>query len=94
MPVRSSVKLDAVTCLECGKAFKSLKRHIRGEHNLDPSAYRAKWNLKPNYPMVAPNYSEARSSLAKGMGLGRRQSEGGPNEVPNTAVGGTAEGAT
>jgi predicted transcriptional regulator len=66
------VKPDSITCLECGKPFKSLKRHIRSEHQIEPNAYRAKWSLKADYPMVAPNYSETRSSMAIGRGFGRR----------------------
>lgn len=69
---RRSVKSDRVICLECGKGFKSLKRHIRTYHDLMPEDYRAKWNLSADYPMVAPEYAEKRSSLAKTMGLGRK----------------------
>ena len=76
--VRSSVKPDYIICLEDGKKFKSLKRHLRNEHNMAPDEYRAKWGLKKDYPMVAPAYSEARSNLAKTMGLGRKS--GGANE--------------
>jgi predicted transcriptional regulator len=72
VPVRASVKPDAITCLECGKPFKSLKRHIRTEHQIEPNEYRAKWSLKQDYPMVAPNYAESRSNLAKQFGLGRK----------------------
>ena len=73
VPVRKSVKPDSITCLECGKSFKSLKRHIRTDHLLEPQVYRAKWELKNDYPMVAPNYAEARSKLARAMGLGRKR---------------------
>jgi predicted transcriptional regulator len=72
VPIRKSVTPDYLICLEDGKKFKSLKRHLQGEHGISPSEYRAKWGLKGDYPMVAPNYSEARSSLAKTMGLGRK----------------------
>lgn len=72
VPIRSSVKPDFIVCLEDGRKFKSLKRHLQGEHGMSPAEYRAKWGLKNDYPMVAPNYSEARSSLAKTMGLGRK----------------------
>lgn len=75
VPIRKSVKPDSIACLECGKGFKSLKRHIRTEHQLDPDDYRAKWGLKNDYPMVAPNYAEARSKLAREMGLGRKPSQ-------------------
>jgi predicted transcriptional regulator len=70
--VRRSVTPDYIVCLEDGKKFKSLKRHLNNEHGMSPDEYRAKWGLKKDYPMVAPNYSEARSSLAKTMGLGRK----------------------
>lgn len=73
VPVRRSVTPDAVICLEDGKKFKSLKRHLRTHHNMTPEEYREKWGLGTDYPMVAPNYAEARSSLAKKMGLGQRR---------------------
>jgi len=72
VPIKKSVTPDAITCLECGKNFKSLKRHIRTDYTLTPDEYRAKWGLPYDYPMVAPNYAAARSALAKKMGLGRR----------------------
>lgn len=72
--IKKSVSPDAVVCLECGRAFKSLKRHLQSHHGLTPDDYRAKWKLSADYPMVAPSYSKARSSLAKGMGLGQRGS--------------------
>ena len=70
--VRKSVTPDYITCLEDGKKFKSLKRHLKNEHGMTPDQYRAKWGLKTDYPMVAPNYSESRSALARTMGLGRK----------------------
>jgi predicted transcriptional regulator len=70
VPPRRSVQPDHIVCLEDGRKFKSMKRHLRTDHNLTPDLYRAKWNLDRSYPMVAPNYSEARSALAKSMGLG------------------------
>ncbi|PTM90129.1 MucR family transcriptional regulator [Mycoplana dimorpha] len=73
--IRKSVSPDAVICLECGKAFKSLKRHLQSRHGLAPEDYQTKWKLPSNYPMVAPNYAEARSSLAKQMGLGQRRAQ-------------------
>ena len=73
VPVRRSVTPDAVICLEDGKKFKSLKRHLRTHHSMSPEEYREKWGLGSDYPMVAPNYAEARSSLAKKMGLGQRR---------------------
>ena len=75
VPVRRSVQADYIVCLEDGKKFKSLKRHLRTDHNMTPQEYRAKWGLKPDYPMVAPNYAASRSELAKKMGLGRKPAE-------------------
>jgi predicted transcriptional regulator len=72
VPVRSSVKSDRIACLECGKRFKTLKRHLRTDHALTPEGYRAKWSLSSDYPMVAPDYSATRSETAKRMGLGRK----------------------
>ena len=69
--VRKSITPDAIICLEDGKSFKSLKRHLRTKYNLSPEEYRAKWGLPRDYPMVAPNYAAARSQLAKSMGLGQ-----------------------
>lgn len=69
---KRSVFPDYIVCLEDGKKFKSLKRHLMTHYELTPEQYREKWDLDPNYPMVAPNYAEARSSLAKQMGLGRK----------------------
>ncbi|CAN0418985.1 unnamed protein product, partial [Scytosiphon promiscuus] len=63
---------DFIVCLEDGKQFKSLKRHLRTNYNLSPEEYREKWSLPHDYPMVAPNYAAARSRLAKKMGLGQR----------------------
>ena len=71
--VRASLKNDHIVCLEDGKKFKSLKRHLRTTYNLTPDQYRAKWGLAHDYPMVAPNYAAARSELAKQMGLGARR---------------------
>jgi predicted transcriptional regulator len=72
VPVKKSVTPDYIVCLEDGKKFKSLKRHLGVHYNLTPDEYRAKWGLPASYPMVAPNYAAARSSLAKKMGLGRK----------------------
>ncbi len=80
VPVRRSVQPDAITCLECGKKFKSLRRHLRTDHHLEPQEYRAKWGLKPDYPMTAPNYSASRSDLAKKLGLGRKAAEAGATQ--------------
>jgi predicted transcriptional regulator len=73
VPVKRSVTPDYIVCLEDGKKFKSLKRHLRTHYKLSPDEYRAKWNLPHDYPMVAPNYAAARSQLAKKMGLGTRR---------------------
>ena len=70
---KKSVMPDFIVCLEDGKKFKSLKRHLRTHYNLSPEQYRAKWDLPHDYPMVAPNYARARSDLAKKMGLGTRR---------------------
>ena len=75
--VRKSVQDDHIVCLECGGAFKSLKRHLMTHHSLGPEEYRDKWDLPIDYPMVAPAYAEARSRLAKEMGLGQRRKRGG-----------------
>jgi predicted transcriptional regulator len=69
---KRSVFPDHIICLEDGKKFKSLKRHLSTDHGLTPDEYRAKWGLSPDYPMVAPNYSATRSALAKSSGLGRK----------------------
>ena len=71
--IKNSVTADYIVCLEDGKKFKSLKRHLRSHYNLSPEEYREKWSLRHDYPMVAPNYAEARSKLAKKMGLGTRR---------------------
>ncbi|MDX8450669.1 MucR family transcriptional regulator [Mesorhizobium sp. VK25A] len=72
VPIRKSVTPDYIISLEDGKKFKSLKRHLSVHYGLTPDEYRAKWGLPADYPMVAPNYAAARSSLAKSMGLGRK----------------------
>lgn len=71
--VKRSVTADYIVCLEDGKKFKSLKRHLRTHYDLSPEQYREKWGLPHDYPMVAPNYAAARSDLAKKMGLGTRR---------------------
>lgn len=70
---KKSVTDDYIICLEDGKKFKSLKRHLMTHYGLTPDQYREKWGLEPNYPMVAPSYAAARSQLAKQMGLGRKR---------------------
>ena len=71
VPVKKSITPDFLICLEDGRKFKSLKRHLRTKFNMSPEDYRAKWGLPKDYPMVAPNYARARSDLAKQMGLGQ-----------------------
>ncbi|WP_430913069.1 MucR family transcriptional regulator [Methylobacterium sp. sgz302541] len=71
VPIKKSVTPDHIVCLEDGRVFKSLKRHLRAKYDLSPEQYRAKWGLPADYPMVAPNYAKARSDLAKAIGLGQ-----------------------
>jgi predicted transcriptional regulator len=71
VPVKKSITPDYIVCLEDGKKLKMLKRYLRSRHGLSPDAYRAKWNLPADYPMVAPNYAARRSEFAKQIGLGR-----------------------
>ena len=73
VPIKRSVNPDYIVCLEDGKQFKSLKRHLRSSYGLTPQQYREKWGLPPDYPMVAPNYAAARSALAKKSGLGQNR---------------------
>ncbi|HYA74561.1 MAG TPA: MucR family transcriptional regulator [Roseiarcus sp.] len=70
---KKSITNDYIVCLEDGRKFKSLKRHLRTQYNLSPEQYREKWGLPPDYPMVAPAYAKARSALAKQMGLGQQR---------------------
>jgi predicted transcriptional regulator len=72
VPVKKSVSPEAVTCLCCGEKFKSLKRHLQTAHRLTPEGYRAAFDLKSDYPLVAPAYAARRSDLAKSLGLGRK----------------------
>jgi len=71
VPIKRSITPEYLVCLEDGRKFKSLKRHLRTKYNMSPEDYRAKWGLSKDYPMVAPNYAKARSELAKQMGLGQ-----------------------
>lgn len=80
VPIRKSITPDYLICLEDGRKFKSLKRHLRTKYDMSPEEYRSKWGLAKDYPMVAPNYAKARSDLAKQMGLGqggRKPARGG-----------------
>jgi predicted transcriptional regulator len=72
IPVKQSVRQDRIICLEDGKSFSMLKRHLMTDHKLTPQQYREKWDLPRDYPMVAPNYAQTRSALAKKIGLGRK----------------------
>jgi predicted transcriptional regulator len=76
VPIERSITPACLVCLEDGKKFKSLKRHLGTQYQMTPDQYRAKWNLPANYPMVAPNYAAARSQLAKQMGLGQQRRHG------------------
>jgi len=73
VPIKRSITPEYLVCLEDGKKFKSLKRHLRTQYEMTPVQYRAKWDLPADYPMVAPNYAAARSQLAKQMGLGQQR---------------------
>lgn len=72
VPLKKSVNADYIVCLEDGKKLKMLKRHLKTAYNMTPEAYRERWGLAPDYPMVAPNYARQRSRLAKEIGLGTR----------------------
>ncbi|MBV8578438.1 MAG: MucR family transcriptional regulator [Acetobacteraceae bacterium] len=76
VPVKKSVFPDHIVCLEDGKKLKMLKRHLKTAYNMTPEQYRERWNLPPDYPMVAPNYARHRSSLAKKIGLGTKPRSG------------------
>ncbi len=73
VPIKKSITPDYIICLDDGKKFKSLKRHLRTQYDMTPEEYRERWGLPPDYPMVAPNYAQARSQLAKKMGLGQQR---------------------
>ena len=89
VPVKKSVSQDHIICLEDGKKFRSLKRHLGTVYNMTPDEYRTKWGLPKDYPMVAPGYSEIRSKLAKDIGLG--QPRGGNEEAATPAPAAAAE---
>lgn len=78
--IRSSVKPDYIVCLEDGKKLKMLKRYLKTRFNMNPEQYRERWNLPSDYPMVAPNYTEARSALAKSIGLGQKRQSASPKK--------------
>lgn len=77
VPIKKSLQQDYLVCLEDGQKFKSLKRHLMTHYNMTPEEYREKWDLPADYPMVAPAYAEARSRLAKEMGLGQKRKRRG-----------------
>ena len=77
VPVKKSIQPDYIVCLEDGKKLKMLKRYLRSRYKLSPSEYRERWNLPPDYPMVAPNYAQKRSDFAKKIGLGKGEGRKG-----------------
>ena len=83
--VRKSITNDHLVCMEDGKSFRSLKRHLRAAFDMCPQQYRAKWNLPATYPMTAPGYSAARSTLARSLGLGTRDKKALPGKSASTA---------
>lgn len=88
VPVKKSITNDYLVCLEDGKRFKSLKRHLQSAYGMSPQEYRDKWGLPKDYPMVAPAYANARSELAKTMGLGRKAGVPAPEAAgPDAAAG-------
>jgi predicted transcriptional regulator len=86
VPARRSVFPDYIICLEDGRKLKTLKRHLRSTFGMTPEQYREKWQLPPDYPMVAPNYAEHRSKLAKALGLGRKPAEEEEAETEAEAI--------
>lgn len=92
--IRRSIQQDFLICLEDGKKFKSLKRHLRTRYNLSPDEYRARWNLPDDYPMVAPSYAATRSELARTMGLGQQRRKWPSKTAPETIAEPAAEPAT
>ena len=85
VPIKKSLTQDHIICLEDGKKFRSLKRHLGTVYNMTPDEYRTKWGLPKDYPMVAPGYSEIRSKLAKDIGLGQQRSEAAAEAPEPTA---------
>jgi predicted transcriptional regulator len=82
VPIKKSVTDDYIVCLEDGKKLKMLKRHLMTAYGMTPEEYRAKWGLRPDYPMVAPNYAKKRQELAKKIGLGRKPRVVEPEPTP------------
>ena len=91
VPIKKSIHQDYIVCLEDGKRYKSLKRHLSTAYGLTPDQYREKWDLPKDYPMVAPAYASTRSTLARQMGLGRKRVEG---DAPTLSEGGAEQEAT
>ncbi|WP_460452240.1 Ros/MucR family transcriptional regulator [Alsobacter sp. SYSU BS001988] len=90
VPVKRSITPEAIICLEDGRRFKSLKRHLATQYGLTPAQYRARWALPSDYPMVAPNYAASRAEMAKASGLGqsrRKRQEPGPEPQTSSGVG-------
>ena len=87
--VRASIKPDYLVCLECGKQQKTLKRHVQNAHGMTPREYRQAYGLKADYPMVAPNYSERRSEMAKAIGLGNKGRSAGAGKAAKQNDGGS-----
>jgi predicted transcriptional regulator len=85
VPIKRSVTDDYIVCLEDGRKLKMLKRHLMTAYGMTPQEYRAKWGLKPDYPMVAPNYAATRQELAKKIGLGRKPRVVAPEPAPKAA---------
>ncbi|ARJ65040.1 MucR family transcriptional regulator [Magnetospirillum sp. ME-1] len=84
VPIRKSITADAITCLECGKRQKMLRRHLSTSHTLSVDEYRAKWSLPADYPMTARNYAQKRSEMAIKIGLGRKPKAAAAEAVANT----------
>ena len=91
--VRASVKPDYLVCMECGSRQKMLKRHLATAHGMTPQQYRADYGLSADYPMVAPNYSEARRTLAHSIGLGRKKGRKSGSGGARKRAGGKGSGA-
>lgn len=94
VPIKKSISQEELTCLCCGAKFKSLKRHIQTSHQLTPQDYRAAFDLKADYPLVAPAYAARRSDLAKSLGLGRKPGESAAVRKAAKAKGRPARKAT
>jgi predicted transcriptional regulator len=92
VPVKKSITPDYIICLDDGKKFKSLKRHLRTTYGMTPDEYRRKWGLPADYPMVAPNYAKARSELAKQLGLGSMRKKSTQAAGTESAAGGAKRG--